>query len=102
MHDPLQTEQQAEHQEPKLTLMQRFQQKLAESRYFMLSCVIHSVIVILAGGIVLYKAISDPPDFVAEGGDGLIAATDDLTPPPETPADAVPTEQVTPTTPNLN
>ncbi|MEO6787712.1 MAG: prenyltransferase/squalene oxidase repeat-containing protein, partial [Chthoniobacteraceae bacterium] len=36
------------------------------------------------------------------GGDGLIAATDDLTPPPETPADAVPTEQVTPTTPNLN
>ena len=101
MQDPLQTEQQGEHEQP-LTFIQRFQQKLAESRYFMLSCVIHAVIVILAGSIVLYKAIVEPPDFVAEGGDGLISATDDLTPPPETPQDAVPTEQTAPQTPIIN
>ncbi len=101
MHDDLQTEHHAG-QEPQLTWFQKFQQKLAESRYFMLSCVIHAVIVILAGSIVLYKAIVEPPDFVAEGGDGLISATDDLTPPPETPADAVPTEQVAPQAPNIN
>src|SRR6266446_4103289 len=101
MPDSLQTEQQGG-QEPPLSFIQRFQQKLAESRYFMLSCVIHGVIVILAGSIVLYKAIVEPPDFVAEGGDGLISATDDLTPPPETPADAVPTEQVAPQAPNIN
>ena len=101
MDDPLQIEPPTEH-EPQLSLLQRFQQKLAESRYFMLSCVIHTVIVILAGSVVLYKAIIEPPDFVAEGGDGLISATDDLTPPPETPSDAVPTEQVAPTAPNIN
>ena len=101
MHDDLQTEPQAEQEQP-LTFIQKFQQKLAESRYFMLSCVIHTVIVIIAGSVVLYKAIVEPPDFVAEGGDGLISATDDLTPPPETPADAVPTEQVAPQAPNIN
>ena len=101
MQHSLQTSPQGEHQEPKLTFMQRFQKKLAESRFFMLSLVIHVVVVILAGGIVLYKVIGDPPDFVAEGGDGLIAPTDDLTPPPESLPDAVPTEQVTPTTPTL-
>ncbi|MEO6739282.1 MAG: prenyltransferase/squalene oxidase repeat-containing protein [Chthoniobacteraceae bacterium] len=105
MYDPLQAEEQAEphpEPEPKQSFLQKFQQKLAESRYFMLSCVIHTVIVILAGSVVLYKAIVEPPDFVAEGGDGMISATDDLTPPPETPADAVPTEQVAPTAPNIN
>ena len=101
MYDPLQAEQQAEH-EPQLTFMQKFQQKLAESRYFMLSCVIHTAIVIGAGSVVLYRAIIEPPDFVAEGGDGLISATDDLTPPPETPTDALPTEQVAPQAPNIN
>ena len=101
MHESLQTEHYAE-QVPQLSLFQRFQQKLAESRYFMLSCVIHAVIVILGGSIVIYKTLVDPPDFIAEGGEGLISATDDLAPPPETPAEAVPTEQVTPQAPNIN
>ena len=100
MHDDLQTEPQFEQEQP-LTFIQKFQQKLAESRYFMLSCVIHTVIVIIAGSVVLYKAIVEPPDFVAEGGDGLISATDDLTPPPETPTDAVPTDVTPPPAPNI-
>ena len=106
MHDPLQAEQQGELQPqnsaPPLTFIQKFQQKLAESRYFMLSCVIHTGIVIVMGSIVLYKAMVEPPDFVSEGGDGLISATEDLAPPPESPAEAVPSEQVAPTAPNVN
>jgi hypothetical protein len=101
MHDSLQTEPYAE-QGPQLSWFQRFQQKLAESRYFMLSCVIHAVIVILGGSIVIYKTLVEPPDFIAEGGEGLISPTDELAPPPETPAEAVPTEQVAPQTPNIN
>jgi hypothetical protein len=101
MNETFETEHQVDQEEP-LTFFQKFQLKLAESRYFMLSCVIHAVIVILAGSIVLYKAVIEPPDFVAEGGDGLISGTEDLSPPPETPAEAVPTEQFTPQTPNIN
>ena len=106
MHDSLDTEQESELQqqvvEPKLTFMQRFQQKLAESRYFMLSCMIHTGIVIIMGSIVLYKAMVEPPDFVAEGGDGLISTAEDLAPAPESPADAVPTEQQVTPTPTIN
>jgi hypothetical protein len=101
METSFQNEHQVEPEQP-LTLLQKFQLKLAESRFFMLSCVIHAVIVILAGSIVLYKAVIEPPDFVAEGGDGLISGTEDLSPPPETPTEAVPTEQFTPQTPNIN
>ena len=94
-----------DHAEPevaKKTLSQRFQDKLAESRYFAVSLTVHLVILFFASTIVLYKAYVEPPDFVAEGGDGLIAATEDLSPPPESPQDAVPTEQFTPQTPNVN
>ena len=101
MESPIQTDP----IEPELahkTLAQKFQDKLAESRYFALSLTVHIVIVFFASTIVLYKAYIEPPDFVAEGGDGLIAATEDLGPPPESPKDAVPTEQFTPPTPNIN
>jgi len=86
--------------DPVLPLRERLLHSIAESRYFMLSLVVHSVIVILAGSIVLFQAANEPPDFVAEGGDGLMTATDDLTPPPELPADSVPT--VAPQVPNVS
>ena len=101
METPLQIaphDQEPEHK----TFGQKFQEKLAESRYFALSLTVHILIVFLASTIVLIKVYTDPPDFVAEGGDGLIAATEDLSPPPESPQDAVPTEQFTPPTPNVN
>ncbi len=88
--------------EQPLTFGQRFQRKMAESRIFALSLLIHTSLVFLAGTIYLFKAVTDPPDFVAEGGDGLIAAPDNLPAPPETPPDAVPTETVQPTTPAIN
>ena len=112
MHDPLQTEQEGEfqqsveqpaeqHVEPQLTFIQKFQQKLAESRYFMVSMVLHAIIVIIGLTYVVVKAV-EVPDFVAEGGDGLISAEENLAPPPESPADAVPTEKQDVVTPTIN
>jgi hypothetical protein len=100
MHDSLDTEPQVEQEQPP-NFIQRFQQKLAESRYFMVSMILHSIIVAFAATYVVIRAI-EPPDFVAEGGDGLISATEDLAPPPEAPADTVPTEQVAAQAPNIN
>lgn len=79
---------------------EKFQQKLADSRIFALSLALHVLIVVFAGGIVLFQYASEVSDFVAEGGDGLLAATDALPAPPETPQDAVPTETFD--APNVN
>src|SRR5262245_7409597 len=80
----------------------KLQRKLAESRFFFMSLTIHILLVIFAGGIVLYKAANDPPDFVAEGGDGLMAQTDNLSPPPEQPQDSTPVEVVNESAPDVN
>ena len=88
--------------EAPLTALQKLKRHLAESRYFMLSLMIHSAIVILAGSLVLYKVTQDPLEFTAEGGNGLISSTDDLAPPPESPSDSVPAEKVVQQPPNTN
>lgn len=80
----------------------KLQRKLAESRFFFMSLTIHILLVVFLGGVVLYKAVNDPPDFVAEGGDGLIAQTDSLAPAPEQPADSVPVETVTESAPDVS
>ena len=98
---PVQIEKSAEPGLP-LAFLPRLLRRISESRYFMLSLFIHSAIVILAGSIVLYKAVIEPPDFVAEGGDGLIADTNDLPPPLETPADTVPTDKTVQQAPSMN
>ena len=104
MNDSFQTEQTEQegelHQhfvEPPLTFMQRLQQKFAESRYFMLSCVIHTIIVIVMASIV-YKSMDEQRDFVPVGrGEGPIPLDDDLPPPTGSPKEAVPVDaQVTP------
>lgn len=78
--------------EPPKSAWERFQQKLADSRVFAISLALHILLVIFAGGIVLIKAVTEDSDFVAEGGDGLLAPTDSLPPAPETPSDSVPAE----------
>lgn len=89
------------HHDPE-SFKDRFQRKLAESRYFAISLVIHIVLVIVAGSIVLYKGMMEPEDFIAEGGNGLIAPADSLPPAGESPPDAVPTESFTPQTADIN
>ena len=85
-----------------LNFRERLLQRIAGARYFALSIFIHSVLVILAGGIVFYKTVIEPPDFVASGGDGLIISTDDLPPAPETPAEKVPDAKIVQQAPGMN
>ena len=64
----------------------RLRRKITESRYFMISMIVHAIIVIIAGSIVLITVVKPPDDFVPAGGfPGLenIPATND--PPVEKP-----------------
>ena len=89
--------------EPQKSAWDKFQQKLADSRIFALSLALHVLLVVFAGGIVLFQYATEESDFVAEGGDGgLLAPTDNLAPPPETPQDSVPTETFEQAQPTLN
>ena len=87
---------------PPVPFLRKLALRVSESRYFMLSLFLHSAIVILAGSLVLYQAVQEPPDFVAEGGDGLISDANDLPPPPETPADTVPADKIVQQAPTMN
>src|SRR4051794_29412649 len=87
--------------EPQRSAWDRFQQKLADSRIFALSLALHVLLVVFAGGIVLFQYATEQADFVAEGGDGLLAPTDNLPAPPETPQDAVPTDSFEQSQPNI-
>src|SRR5688572_21841922 len=88
--------------EPRKTFWEKFQQKLADSRILALSLALHVLLVVFAGGIVLFQYATEQSDFVAEGGDGLLAPTDNLAPPPETPQDTVPTETFEAAKPDVN
>src|SRR6201996_3030701 len=81
-------------------LLQRFQAKLAESRFFTFSLLFHVVIVILAGSVVIMKQIVSPPDFAAEGGGGLVADEASAQPPPSEPE--MQQQTFTPQTPQVN
>jgi hypothetical protein len=80
------------------SLMQRIQAKLAASRFFTFSLLLHVVIVMLAGSVVIVNTMTAPPDFAAEGGDGLVMDESAAeAPPPQQPQ--VQQQQFTPTTP---
>jgi len=51
--------------------MKRLQERLAASRFLTFSLLLHIIIVVLGGGVVLFKAVTEPPDFEAQGGDLL-------------------------------
>lgn len=52
----------------------------ARARYFTFSAIIHLIIVILAGGVVLFEQAMEQPDFMAEG-DGLVGDAGPPAPP---------------------
>ncbi len=85
-----------------LNFVQRLQAKLAASRFFTFSLLLHVVIVMMAGTIVIQQIASEPPDFAAEGGDGLVMdESTQLPPPPSTPQ--IQQQTFTPTTaPQVN
>ena len=60
----------------------RLQAKLAASRFFMFSALLHVVIVIVGGSAVLMKAMDKVEDFEASGGGELVTQEVSATPPP--------------------
>jgi hypothetical protein len=84
----------------KKPFMRRLQERLAASRFFTFSLLLHVIIVILGGTVVLFKAYIEPPDFVSESG-GLVSGETTAAPPPEDKPNVE--EQVfTPEQPSIN
>ena len=54
--------------EPKKPFHIRVVEKLAASRFFTFSALIHVVILFLGGSVVLFKMAPQPPDFASDGG----------------------------------
>ena len=84
----------------KKSFTKRLQERLAASRFFTFSLLLHVIIVILGGGVVLFHAYVEPPDFVSEGG-GLVAGQENVAPPPDDKPD-VTQEVFTPEQPSVN
>jgi hypothetical protein len=85
--------------EPPKPFMKRLQERLAASRFFTFSLLLHVVLVIMGGSVVLIKSAMDAPDFEASEG-GLVAGAEVAAPPPETPPDL--TQTFTPDTPQVS
>ncbi len=84
--------------EPPKPFAQRLQEKLAASRFFTFSLLIHVVIVIMCGSVVLIKSAMEAPDFEASSG-GLVEGSEQVAAPPEAPPDV--TQTFTPDTPQV-
>jgi len=81
------------------SFVRKFQEKLAESRFFALSLMIHVLLVFCAGTIFFRKERIKVTDF--EGSVGLIAPAEEFNPPPERLEMAM-ADRVTQPPPNLN
>lgn len=84
---------------------QRLQARVAASRFFTFSLLVHVIIVLLGGSVVLFKTMVQVPDFVGGDPNGLVA-DDEPRPPDDGPElasemfrpDAPSTPEVVPTT----
>src|SRR5450755_1971702 len=83
------------------TFGQKLQEKIAQSRFFTFSLLLHVVIVVLGGSVVLFHKAIDAPDFTSEGGD-LTAADATVTPPQEQVQDVSQTQNVAPEAPSIS
>ncbi len=67
----------------KSTLLERFIEKLNNSRFFTISFVLHVLLIVIFGGTVLFEAMQEPPDF--EGGEGgFVSGGEEAAAPPTT------------------
>ena len=82
------------------TFGQKVQEKIAQSRFFTFSLLLHVVIVIVGGSAVLFHKAIDAPDFTSEGGD-LMSAEANVQPPLEQPPDMTEQQTVTPEAPSI-
>jgi len=86
------------HQNEKQPFSKRLQAFLAKSRFATFSVLLHVVIVVMAGSVVLFRKYTEPPDFTAEGGEGLVSSETQAQPPPPTDQ---PQETFTPVAPTV-
>src|SRR5580700_6782349 len=85
--------------EPKKSLFERLQERLAASRFLTFSALLHAILIFLCGGVVLYKQATDVPDFSASDG-GLVSNDAQVEAPPEQPPD-VSQQTFQPTAPQI-
>lgn len=82
------------------SFMKRLQAKIAASRFFTFSLLLHVVLVVLGGSAVLFQRMQPPPDFAAEGTGGLVS-DNPVQAPPE-PQQDMSQQTFTPTAPQVN
>ena len=78
----------------------KLQERIAQSRFFTFSLLLHVVIVVLGGGVVLFHKALDAPDFSSEG-DGLMSAETSVQAPVEQPPDVSQEQSFTPEAPSV-
>ncbi len=84
----------------KKSLMQKLQERLAASRFFTFSLLLHVILVVLGGSVVLFHHFNEAPDFTSDGG-GLVSSDVAVQPPAEQPPD--PAQQTfTPEQPSIS
>ena len=62
--------------------LQKFVDKLQNSRDFTISLLLHVSLVSVFGGTVLFQAVQEPPDFEG-GGDGFVGSSEPVAAPPQ-------------------
>ena len=83
--------------EPPKSFLQKLQERAAASRFFTVSVLLHVVLIVMGGSVVLFKRMTEPPDF--NSGDGLVADSVQVDAPPEQKPDVQ--EQFIPQAPSL-
>ena len=87
-----------EQPEPPKSFIQKLQERAAASRFFTVSVLLHVVLIVMGGSVVLFKQMSDPPDF--SSADGLVNADVQVQAPAEQTPDVQ--QQFTPQAPSLS
>jgi hypothetical protein len=83
----------------KKSFKQRLTERIAASRFFWVSTLLHAILLLTLSTVVLFKALEKQDDFEALGGD-LVGGDEAVAAPPEEAASA--TEVFTPEVPNVS
>jgi len=84
--------------EPPKSILEKLQERAAASRFFTVSVLLHVVLIVMGGSVVLFKQMSDPPDF--SSADGLVTGDVEVQAPAEQPPDVQ--QHFTPQAPSLS
>ena len=66
--------------EPPKSFLQKLQERAAASRFFTVSVLLHVILIVMGGSVVLFKRMTEPPDF--SSADGLVSSDVDVATPP--------------------